>query len=66
MAESYFEKNDIQGLMDQLVKQLAVEQPTYPAEWLATQLNPLAQPCETSVTENGHPKWFNPAAMKGA
>ena len=68
MAEEYFAQHDIQGMLDKLVKDLAESRPDDPKEFIAQALgNVLCQPCDQEYfVENNHPKWFNPAAMKGA
>lgn len=65
MASEYFSQHEIQGMLDGLVKKLAVEQPEDPSVWLASQLGGF--PC-APATEllNGHPTWYNPACMTGA
>ena len=67
MAQQYFEKHDIQGLMDNLVKQMAKECPEDPKQWLASKLGGAHTCNEPSVVyENGHPAWQNPSCMQGA
>merc|ERR1712166_716541 len=69
-AEQYFADHNIEGMLNELVRKLAKECPADPSKWIGEQLMGAAQqlnetqcmPCEKTICENGHPKWFNPAA----
>ena len=72
-AEQYFADHNIEGMLNDVVRKLAKECPADPSKWIGEQLMGAAQqlngtqclPCEKTICENGHPKWFNPAATAG-